>query len=405
MRALVVAVGLLVQGEAEACSCVANQAPCATMFSSTVFVGKALATTQTSPGATTTFELIETLHAVSPLEKSVVVSHLIIGSLCGLTFEPGVSYVVYADGTPGQLSAGACSRTHRLMPDDEDVAFAHALPNREWAHVEGRLVRAAGHETLPLAGLLVHVLDAGVTSRASASGAFALELPPGLHTLTLLTDRATISAPPVVLRLPHPAACARPMVPVGWNGQVTGRTLTEDGGVVAGVELDAVAPGKARDLRDIATSGDDGTFRFTGLPPGVFVIGVSLPEAGGTSPTSPWPARWAPGVSTLAKARRYRLSPGGRVGPIDFVLPSPLARIAIKVLVTSKTGPATSKWVTVTPDGGERSTSAATDSEGTVLVKELAGRFTVRACEADLKRCVETKRKLEADSTVELLLE
>lgn len=418
MRALLVVVtvvAVLTSQEADACSCQAPGPPCETMFSATVFVGKVLSSKPTqatgslsSGTATTTFELIETLHADQPLGKTVELTHQTNGNICGIAFDVGKTYVVYAGGAAGQLSAGACSRTHRLGTNDEDVAYAHALPKRLLAKVEGRVVRMEGHEKLPLEKLEVRAADAGVSAKVAKNGTFTLDLPPGSHRLELVSDIATLwERSSTTVFVPHAASCAKPMLNVQWNGRIDGRVMGPDGGVVAGVEVYALPQKGAPHWRAADTTKVDGTFEVSGLAPGAYVLAVSPEDFGGLSPTSPFPTTWAPGVTDRKKAKAVTVAPAGRSGPVDFVVPQPMQTISLKVVVKSKSGAVVQgAQVNVAPENGNRSTGAGTDASGAIVVKELGGVvLVVRACApADMKKCVTAKRAFEGDAIVNLTL-
>lgn len=405
---LVVLIAGLFATDAEACSCQAPGAPCESMFLSTVFVGKAVSTKEGDGVGVTTFEVQESLNAPSPLGTSVDVHHGTIGSMCGITFRRGERYVVYASTNSGVLAVGRCSRTHVFRAKDEDVAFVHALPKRTTALVEGKLVRSEGHEKAPLGGVEIRAADAGVSTKTSATGAFTLALPPGLHTLELVSeslvpwgDRTT------VVNVPHPAACAHPTIPVQWNGRIEGTVTTADGAPVVGVEVFALAKRESdRHWRLSARTAADGTFLIHGAAPGAFLVAISPSDFGGTSPESPWPAMFAPGVNDLKKATVVNVSAAGKAGPVSFVVPKPQSTVMLRVIVKSADGkPVKGAFVSVAPTGGTRSTGGSTDASGVSTVKELAGEpLTVRGCTADMKTCATETKPFEKDTTVELVL-
>ncbi|MDP1918414.1 MAG: hypothetical protein Q8L14_19360 [Myxococcales bacterium] len=411
MRALLILVVLsaaLFTTDAEACSCQAPGAPCESMFFSTVFVGKAISTKEGDGVGVTTFEVQESLNAPGPLGTSVDVHHGTVGSMCGITFKLGERYVVYAGANSGVLSVGRCSRTHVFRAKDEDVAFARALPNRTTALVEGRLVRSEGHEKVPLGGVEVHAVDAGVSAKTTPTGTFTLALPPGLHTLELVSDAVVPWADrTTVVNVPHPAACAHPIISVQWNGRIEGTVTTADGAPVVGLEVFALAKNASdRHWRLSARTADDGTFLIHGAAPGAFFVAISPSDFGGTSPESPWPAMFAPGVSDVKKATVVKLSAAGKTGPVSFVVPKPQPTVTLRIVVKSADGNLVKgAFVSVAPTGGTRSTGGGTDALGVMTVKELASEpLTIRGCTADMKTCVTETKPFDKDTTVELVL-
>lgn len=393
--------------DVEACSCAAPGPPCSAMFSATVFVGKVKAVKPGANGnAVTTFELTETLHSKTPLGPAVDVHHSTIGSICGVTFDVGRSYVVYASGTaPDQLGVRACGRTHLLGAKDEDVAYAHALPKRTLAVVEGRLFRVDGHDKLPLGNIEVRVPDAGVSVTTTPAGTFSFSVPPGTHALEFVSNVAVPweRSKPVVT-LPHPAACATISVGMQWNGRLSGRLTTPDGKPVAGAEVHALAKNPADRRWQISDrTAEDGTFTIAGAAPGSYVLAVSSSDFGGTNPESPWPETYAPGVSTIDKAKVVTLTAAGKAGPIEFVVPKPLPTVTLRVAVKQGGKRVKGLPVSIAPVGGNRSTSGSTDDDGVMTVKELAGTMLlVRACGLSGKNCVQEQRSFTADTTLEL---
>lgn len=385
------------------------------MFLSTVFVGKALSTKPSQPtggissgGAVTTFELVETLHSTTPLGKTVDLWHRTDGNTCGVAFDLGKTYVVYAGGESGQLGAGACSRIHRLTANDADVAYAHALPKRTTALVEGRLVRSEGHEKAPLGGVEVRAADAGVSTKTTPAGAFTLALPPGVHTIEVVSDALVPWGDrTTVVNVPHPAACAHPIMTVLWNGRIEGTVTTTDGAPVQGVEVFALAKRESdRHWRLSSRTGADGSFLIHGAAPGSFLLAISPTDFGGTSPESPFPQLFAPGVTELKKAKLVNVTAAGKTGPVAFVVPKPLPTATVHVVVKSKDGQfVKGAFISVGPTSGTRSTGGSADASGVMTVKELAGEpLTIRACAADMKTCSTDTRTLEKDTTIELVL-
>lgn len=413
MRTLAVLLLLFVSltsREADACSCQAPGPPCSAMFTSTVFVGKVTASpTGEQAAATTTFQVLETLHSKAPLGPTVQVRHSTIGSICGLRFEPGRTYVVYASGTPpGELHAGACTRTHVLRSKDEDVAFARALPKRTQALVEGRLFRADGHEGAPIADVEIGVADAGISTKTSATGGFSLLVPPGTWTLEVRSELVSAwdRARPVV-SVPHPAACAMPSIPVQWNGRLSGQVKSADGKPVGGVEVHALAK-RPEDrhwlLSDITAA--DGSFEIAGAAPGEYLVVLSPPDSGGPSPQRPWPTTWAPGVADESRAKTFTLTRAGRAGPVALVAPPRLKTVAVQVLVKRAGQPVKGAVVSLVPLGANRSTGGLTDDVGAWRAVEFAGqRVKLRVCNEAQADCVEQERSFEADITLEIPLE
>jgi hypothetical protein len=368
------------------------------MFLSTVFVGTATkVNSQPNGNTTTTFEVSEVLHSKKALGKTVDVHHTAIGAMCGLTFDKGKTYVVYAGGEE-QLSAGACSRTHLLKKGDEDVAFAHEKAKREKAFIDGTVVML---DAGPHAGVKVRASGTEISAISDAKGKFRLLVPPGDYSIEVLSEGLrTWRGEPMKVSLPEPGACAIPVVSVTWDGRIEGKLTDKSGKPVAGLEVFANAVKEAdRHWRLSGKTDAEGKYLIHEVPAGTFKVGVSLKDFGGVSPASPYPETWYPGEVRLERA--------GLKSGVDFVVPVALPLSKIRGTVKRKDGSIPKGiYVSVVPEGGLRSTSGPTDEKGEFSFDELSGtEVVIRACEyAPKQQCAEEKRKLSGDVNVPLVI-
>jgi hypothetical protein len=126
-HSFIVAVLLLVFGahasNTLACSCMMPGTPLESLEqSSAVFAGTV---SSVEPSSDLN---IKVTFAVTESWKGATTTPLVISTgkdsaMCGFNFEQGKTYLVYAyDNEDGGLSAGLCSRTHEIVPNDEDIA-------------------------------------------------------------------------------------------------------------------------------------------------------------------------------------------------------------------------------------------------------------------------------------------
>lgn len=118
-----VLLGFAPPGRAAACSCVQVSPTHALEEHDAVFEGRVVAVDAPSDPSgrrVATFEVVQQWKGVE--RERVVVSTAAAGSLCGVGFEEGTSWLVYADRTGGELSTGLCSRTRRIEDAEEDLA-------------------------------------------------------------------------------------------------------------------------------------------------------------------------------------------------------------------------------------------------------------------------------------------
>lgn len=404
---------------ASACSCHSPGPPCAELFTSTVFVGKAQKAVERATGtAVTTFDVIEVLHATTVLGKTVDVQHSSIGSMCGTTFEIGKTYVVYAGGEgKGPLGTGACSRTHVLAANDEDVAFAHAAARstRTEAVIDGTVVLTDGEDARARAGVELRAAGTQRSVKSGAGGKFRLAVPPGEHTLEVVTPglRAWMGEP-IRISVPSAAACARPVVQVAWDGRIEGKLVDSAGKPVAGIEVFALARREAdRHWRVSATTAADGSYVIHQVPAGAFYVAVSAPDFGGMDPQSPYPTTYYPGTPAKSAAKLVQLARAGRTTSVDFALP--IARVVRTIRGTVRRADgslAANLPVSLDVPAQHRGTGAATDAKGGFVFQDLDGtQLVLRACTPQGGRlkdgrpaCAEQAHTLAGDLTVELVL-
>lgn len=381
---------------AEACSCAAPGLPCEALYRSTVFVGKAVKTQARDAGsAVTTFEVIEVLHSARTLARTVRVSHSTVGSMCGMGFAKGTRYVVYAGGEEGNLSVGRCSPTHRYSQSSPDVVYARSKVSRSLARVEGRVVLLDPGGRAPRAGARLRVAGTTIEATSDQRGEFALDVPPGRHQLEVISPGLRVlHGAPVAIEVPVAAACARPTLPVVWDGRITGTLRDAAGAPVANLEVQAlvVAPGR-QPYRLAATSAADGRYTIHEVPAGSYRVGVS-PD--GPTPASPYPETYA--------SAPVRVSQAGLAADVDLALPRAMAVHALRVIALRRDGtPAAQASVTVIPAGQRRSTGGIADAQGALRVDELDGlEVTIRACYGGA--CAEERRTVRASGDVTLTL-
>ena len=391
LYALAVALVAFASTRSEACTCVVPGPPCASMFLATVFVGTpTMVATDLSGDSTTTFEVSEVLHSKRPLGKTVDVHHASFSSSCGRSFSKEKTYVVYAWGDE-QLSTSMCGRTHVLMKDDEDVAFAHG--KREETFIDGTVVMLNGG---PQARVQVRASGTSITATSDAKGKFRLLVPPGDFAIEVLTKGLRIWDEEVEkISLPEPGACAVPIVNIAVDGRIEGRLASVSGKPVVGLEVFAESKSNLY-TRFSGMTDADGKYVIREVPMGTFKVGVSLPDSGGVSPASPYPRTWYPGE---VKVDRSGLKTG-----VDFVLPAALPISKVRGTVKRHDGSIPQgAVVTVVPEGKLRSTSAPVDAKGEFFFEDMTGfEVAIRACEQ--QRCVDELRILKGDASVQLIL-
>jgi hypothetical protein len=235
----------------------------------------------------------------------------------------------------------------------------------------------------PLAGVSVlleseHRTLRGVTDRY---GTFEFSEPePGNYTARLeLPDRYYTNDPPLV-RLPDRRACADLAMSVHHNGRVIGRVVDPRGDPISGLTLEltastgldrAAGPERLRML-----TRDDGSYAFSRVPPGRFVIGVNTrpdPHALNVDPRV-----LHPGVRRLQSATVFTVEPGARLTLDDFVMPASVPYVRVSGVVLDADGyfAAGARVYLAGPNVGDAllTEPAITGASGRFVIAALAGR-------------------------------
>jgi hypothetical protein len=125
---------------------------------------------------------------------------------------------------------------------------------------------------------------------------------------------------------------------VEYDGRISGRVVDGAGRPMPGLTLDLTvrtgidrAPGPAR-LR--TTTGADGRYEFTMVPPGTFILGVNTGAQLGADADR----AFFPGVVRISAAQDVVLPAGGRIDLQDFVLPSELGYVRLTGIVFDPDG-------------------------------------------------------------------
>ncbi len=130
MRSLPILVLLAVAAvpdSADACSCVERSAADAFAAHAVVFEGRVVEVRRPGDPAGALVAVLDVVQQWKGVEtERVEVSTPAASSLCGISFEPDTSWLVYADRTGDGLTTDLCQRTRVIEDAAEDVAFLGA---------------------------------------------------------------------------------------------------------------------------------------------------------------------------------------------------------------------------------------------------------------------------------------
>ena len=348
---LVVAFLLIPASEAAACSCENPGPPCQNTFRvDAVFTGSVVNITALPidgpplpPGAIrmggtlrVDFSIDQAFRGVQGSTVSVLTSAM--SPACGYEFKQGERYLVYAygskDGT--ELRTSICSRTRHISEANEDLQFLQSLSTKT---TDARILGTVQHYEPNLSGgdtkepdhvpnVLVTARGEGLLSnaRTDAQGRYELPLPPGSYEVAVeLLPRFAAERSTQTVELRDPRACAVVDFYVRFDGRIKGSVRLVSGDPAQNVPVEAMlaervgAPGIIETLRATTTVG--GSFEFTEVPPGRYVVGVDLIRR--MDPTTSFPATFHPGTPDASLATVVELEGGDQIQLDPMTLPRP----------------------------------------------------------------------------------
>jgi Tissue inhibitor of metalloproteinase len=281
------------------------------------------------------------------------------GASCGFDFKVGRRYLVFAhhNASDGRLHVSLCSFTREFDGTGESAEFLASLAapepgGRVFGTIElnQRSFRSAGTSgsRTPI-DLDVRLTGSGRTFSTKASrGRFEFSgLTPGNYEVEIAlpagysTWRTGQSA-----EIPSTRACAQVDFHIAPAGRISGWLVSRTGASVANVEVQVTGADTPLDQSYVPVVSDrsrtDGHFEIRDLPPGRYLVGISLRDL---------PNQWNPYARTIYPAGNeppfiVDLSLGQAVELGRWQLEPPLAVVRIAGLITWKDGtPATAVYV------------------------------------------------------------
>jgi hypothetical protein len=168
-------------------------------------------------------------------------------------------------------------------------------------------------------------MESGFEAWTDARGRYELAVPAAKYEITALPPAGFSSRHMQrTVELRDPRACVVADFGVLWDGRITGVVRQSSGEPAEGVSVQVMAAesvGKSGNIQTLRASSDPrGTFEFSEVPPGRYVVGVDLTRRMDAQVV--FPATFHPGSSDAALATIVQLEAGERRDLEPMTLPS-----------------------------------------------------------------------------------
>lgn len=255
------------------------------------------------------------------------------GGDCGVTFQTGQRYLVYAYRYKDKLNTSICTRTKPFSRATEDIAFLGTLSSApQGVTIYGAVsYRPDEPNPKPLSPDVLITIEGESEQKEihpDAEGRYRVSgLKPGRYKVALrLPETLTTPRNEEVITVADRGCAA-----VGWyitdNGRVSGRVVNADGEPVAKILVSLVDPGaSASDYPSkLERTNDEGYFSFSAVPAGTYHIAVNrnrFPDP--NDPTNAYPPSFYPGVVDQKHAQAITVGAGEKLSDFEIRIPAKL---------------------------------------------------------------------------------
>ncbi len=323
---------------------------------------------------------------VGAKENFVEVTTGMGGGDCGLDFERGRGYLVYAyrNQTTRELYTGVCTRTAYLENAAEDIAYLRSLagnapPARLYGIVTSstRDLYMGRKATEPVVGVPIQLRSNGRDWKTTTDteGAYDFPaLPPGKFSMSADLPRHLGGGEPRAVSL-HDHGCSEQILIATERASIRGKVLDDlDSPVSTTIHLTPTSSASGRVVSGYARR--DGVFTIEHVTPGEYYLGVNIvwpPSGHGLS--MPWQPTYYPGVQNKALARRIHIDSAQHLQGFEFHLPPRLQPRTITGTVTWPSGKSAMAFVELKDNAFESNADLANSGrDGEFIVTGVVDR-------------------------------
>lgn len=273
---------------------------------------------------------------------------------CGIPFEKGEEYLVYAyqSADSKALSTGICTRTTHISRADEDISGLEALYKSKGASVTGKITRyerssLLGEPKVPLARATVKLVRTedhkSFLAKTNSQGQFTFiglgtghyRLAPPLEKGWQVEDYETTEF------LLNEHGCASNDIAIKNDSEITVKVVDPNGLPVKSIWVEIVPTtvnsSSNRSLDEFTVTNPQGEAQFYDTPPGKYTLSVNFFNT--PNQEAPFPAVFAPGVEDRSRAKIFEIRPGTHIlKTIVIGIPRSLEPIVLSGTVVDPNG-------------------------------------------------------------------
>ncbi len=377
-------------GDAEACSCFSGGPVCQGFFNTPVVFSGRVTAIEEGPretGGKIDWQPRIVKFAVNAhyrgggIEQSVEVRTGMGGGDCGYRFEVGEDYLVYAHSHENRLSTGICTPTKPLDKATEDLNFISSLSSAKpvgsiFGGITEWKARRSSDEyrpNPPIPALVLTLKGEGgeYSATTDSDGKYSFsEVQPGSYVIQIAAPEGFSPFTDQKLNVAA-KGCVNFSTVLSRETSASGRVLDANGVPVTRLMLDLVPVDEIdkphqRDRRT-AQLDENGYFKFIGIPPGSYYLGIGLGRW--TVTKHAFPKTFYPGTPDISRAAVLIVKEADMVRDLDFQLPPTMKEQKVTGRVVFPDGkPAANAMVIVKEGDVNDPGNTASDKEGKVTL-------------------------------------